>query len=197
MYDPHFLEKSTVLIVDDERDNVMLIGELLKKEYHIKIANNGEKAIDIAQSTTPPDLVLLDIMMMGMDGYEVCRQLKNHPITAEIPVIFLTVKNDVTDESRGLGLGAVDYITKPISAAILMARVKTHLEMKKMQNFLANENHWLEIENQKHTSEMIAIQNVATNALAENSASEWAFREILNITQHVLSKIGCDGKIAS
>jgi len=160
------LEKSTILVVDDALDNLTLIGELLKKEYHIKVANNGEKALKIAQSNTPPDLILLDIMMPKMDGYEVCKQLKSNPTTANIPVIFLTMKNEVEDEARGLGLGAVDYITKPISAAILMARVKTHITMQKMQDYLRNQNSCLEAKAMQHDSEMIAIHNVAINAMA-------------------------------
>ncbi|MDD5228511.1 MAG: response regulator [Methylococcales bacterium] len=134
------LEKSTILIVDDAQDNLTLIGELLKKEYRIKVANNGFKALKIAQSHTPPDLILLDIVMPDIDGYKVCKQLKSNPSTENIPVIFLTTKHEVQDEARGLGLGAVDYITKPISAAILMARVRTHLTMKNMQDFLISQN---------------------------------------------------------
>lgn len=160
------LEKSTVLVVDDALDNLTLIGELLKKQYHIKVANNGEKALKIAQSNTPPDLILLDIVMPKIDGYEVCKQLKSNPTTANIPVIFLTMKHEVEDEARGLGLGAVDYITKPISASILMARVKTHLTMQKMQDFLLNQNNCLAAEAVQRNSEMIAIHNVAINAMA-------------------------------
>ena len=163
---PFLLEKSTILVVDDALDNLTLIGELLRKEYHIKVANNGEKALKIAQSNTPPDLILLDIMMPKMDGYEVCKQLKANHTTVNIPVIFLTMKHEVEDEARGLGLGAVDYITKPISAAILMARVKTHLTMQKMQDFLRNQNSYLEAKATQHNSEMIAIHNVAINAMA-------------------------------
>ncbi len=160
------LEKSTILVVDDALDNLTLIAELLKRTYHIKVANNGEKALKIAQSNTPPDLILLDIMMPTMDGYEVCKQLKSNPATAHIPVIFLTMKNEVEDEARGLGLGAVDYITKPISSAILMARVETHLTMQKMQDFLRGQNSRLEAMAMQNHSEMIAIHNVAINAMA-------------------------------
>lgn len=135
----HLLENSSILVVDDTIDTLKIIGELLKKEFSIKVATNGEMALKIAQSHTPPDLILLDIMLPDINGYEVCKELKKHPETATIPVIFLTAKNEVEDEARGLGVGAVDYITKPIYPAILMARVKTHLLMKKMYDLLANQ----------------------------------------------------------
>jgi putative two-component system response regulator len=135
----HLLENSSILVVDDTIDTLKIIGELLKKEFSIKVATNGEMALKIAQSHTPPDLILLDIMLPDINGYEVCKELKKHPETATIPVIFLTAKNEVEDEARGLGVGAVDYITKPIYPAILMARVKTHLLMKKMYDLLTNQ----------------------------------------------------------
>jgi two-component system sensor histidine kinase/response regulator len=123
-------ERPTILVVDDTPDNLTFISGLLKEHYRVKVANNGEKALTIAGSDSPPSLVLLDIMMPGMDGYEVCRQLKENPKTTKIPVIFLTAKAEVADEQKGLALGAVDYITKPISPPILMARVKTQLQLK-------------------------------------------------------------------
>jgi putative two-component system response regulator len=122
-----FSEKPTVLVVDDIPDNLSLLGTILKDDYKVKVANNGEKALRIARSETPPDLILLDIMMPGMDGYEVCRQLKSDAATRDIPVIFLTARTGMEDEKHGLELGAVDYITKPISPPIVMARVKTTL----------------------------------------------------------------------
>jgi putative two-component system response regulator len=130
------------------------------------VANNGEKALKISQSQTPPDLILLDIMMPVMDGYEVCRQLKANPQTQHIPVIFLTAKTDATDETKGLEIGAIDYITKPINPAILMARVKTHLDIKRMQDFLRNQNSFLEAEIIKRTREITAIQDVTIHAMA-------------------------------
>lgn len=142
----HFLKNSTVLVVDDSPDNLMIATELLRKSYRIKVANNGEKALKIAQSQTPPDLILLDVMMPNMNGYEVCRQLKRDSKTAQIPVIFLTTKSDIDDEAHALGLGAADFITKPVNAPILMARVKTHITMKIMQDFLLNQNRELKAE---------------------------------------------------
>jgi two-component system, sensor histidine kinase and response regulator len=133
----NFNNRPTVLVVDDVPDNLSLMGSLLKGDYRVKVANSGEKALRIARSDTPPDLILLDIMMPGMDGYEVCRQLKADAATKDIPVIFLTAKTDVEDEQQGLELGAVDYITKPVSPPITMARVRNHLELKRHRDHLS------------------------------------------------------------
>jgi putative two-component system response regulator len=160
------LDKFNILVVDDTPDNLIMMSELLKDEYKVKVANNGEKALKISQSQTPPDLILLDIMMPVMDGYEVCRQLKANPQTQHISVIFLTAKTDATDETKGLEIGAIDYITKPINPAILMARVKTHLDIKRMQDFLRNQNSFLEAEIIKRTREITAIQDVTIHAMA-------------------------------
>ena len=160
------LDKFNILVVDDTPDNLIMMSELLKDEYKVKVANNGEKALKISQSQTPPDLILLDIMMPVMDGYEVCRQLKANPQTQHIPVIFLTAKTDATDETKGLEIGAIDYITKPINPAILMARVKTHLDIKRVQDFLRNQNSFLEAEIIKRTREITAIQDVTIHAMA-------------------------------
>lgn len=107
--------KATVLIVDDSPDTLTMLSGLLKDHYRIKIASKGEQALAIAASMPPPDLILLDIMMPEIDGYEVCTKLKADTQTKNIPVIFLTAKTDVADEQHGFSLGAVDYITKPIS----------------------------------------------------------------------------------
>ena len=120
----------TVLVVDDTPDNLTLISDLLMDRYRVRVANSGERALKIAASDDAPDLILLDIMMPGMDGYEVCTRLKNGAATRDIPVIFLTAKVTVEDEERGLALGAVDYITKPISPPIVLARVATQLALK-------------------------------------------------------------------
>jgi class 3 adenylate cyclase len=119
-------EKSTVLIVDDTPANLTLLSEILKSDHRTKVALSGEKALKLAFAN-PPDLILLDIMMPGMDGYEVCRKLKMNPATQGVPVIFVTAMNEIEDEAKGLECGAVDYLVKPISAAIVKARVKTHL----------------------------------------------------------------------
>ena len=147
-------KKQTILIVDDAPDNLALMGSLLKEFYKTKVALNGEKALQIALSQEPPDLILLDIMMPGIDGYEVCRRLKENKATNDIPVIFLTAKAEVEDEQRGLELGAADYITKPISPPIIAARVKTHLRMKAAADFLRDKNAFLEQEVARRTRDL-------------------------------------------
>ncbi|MEO6409410.1 MAG: response regulator [Burkholderiaceae bacterium] len=122
-------DRPTLLIVDDTPANLALLSDVLKSSYRTKVAVDGEKALRIARSPLPPDLILLDIMMPGMDGYEVCRQLKAEPATRDIPVIFITAMGEEEDETLGLALGAVDYVTKPISPAIVKARVHTQLAL--------------------------------------------------------------------
>ena len=160
------LEKPTILVVDDTPENLTLMQALLKDLYRVKGANNGERALLIARSENPPDLILLDIMMPGIDGYEVCRQLKVNPATRDIPVIFLTAKTEVEDEKLGFGLGAVDYITKPVSPPIVMARVHTQLMLKASADFLRDQNEFLEAEVTKRTREVMAIQDVTILAMA-------------------------------
>ena len=116
----------SVLIVDDTVENLDILTEVLKDEYNIKVAINGAMALKVAEKTLP-DIILLDIMMPDMDGYEVCLRLKNNPLTTKIPVIFVTAKNQELDEIRGFALGAVDYITKPINSVIAKIRIRTHL----------------------------------------------------------------------
>ncbi len=122
-------KKQSLLIVDDTPENIDVLDGLLREEYRIKVALSGEKALGIAFSDSPPDLILLDVMMPGMDGYEVCRRLKDNARTKDIPVIFLTAKAEIEDETRGFALGAEDYIAKPISPPIVKARIKTHLAL--------------------------------------------------------------------
>lgn len=123
------LKNATILIVDDLSQNIDVLREILKQSYNLKIATNGARAIKIANGEVKPDLILLDVMMPEMDGYEVCRQLKSNYNTADIPVIFVTAKGDVADESYGFDMGAVDYITKPVSAPLVLRRVQTHLHL--------------------------------------------------------------------
>ena len=155
-----------MLVVDDTPDNLSLMSGLLKDDYKVKVASNGEKALKIAASENPPDLILLDIMMPGMDGYEVCTRLKADATTRDIPVIFLTAKAEIEDEKHGLELGAVDYITKPISPPIVLARVKTHLTLKASADFLRDKNEFLEAEVARRTAEVAAIQDVTILAMA-------------------------------
>ena len=126
-----------ILIVDDMPANIRILGQLLRSRYHIRIATSGEQALSIAATENPPDLILLDVMMPGMDGYEVCRRLKKNTRLSHIPVIFITAKGEVEDETKGLEMGAVDYIVKPFSPSITLARVKTHLELKRQRDELA------------------------------------------------------------
>ena len=158
--------KPTVLIVDDTPENLKLMTGLLAEDYDTRVANNGERALKIAMGETPPDLVLLDIMMPGMDGYEVCRRLKADSRTRDVPVIFLTAKVEVEDEQLGFDVGAVDYITKPISPPIVLARVKTHLTLKAAADFLRDKNEYLEGEVVKRTHEVQVVQDVTIMAMA-------------------------------
>ncbi len=153
-------KQATVLVVDDTPDNLSLMSGLLKDLYKVKVANNGEKALQIAASDSPPDLILLDIMMPGMDGYEVCRRLKEDAGTRDIPVIFLTAKAEVADETRGLGLGAVDYITKPVSPPIVLSRVRNHLELKTARDLLQAHSAQLEIKVKERTAELASLNTV-------------------------------------
>lgn len=128
--------KPTILIVDDERFFINILVDLLKPMYRTVIALNGEQALERSLCDTPPNLILLDIVMPGMDGYEVCAELKKAPPSRDIPVIFLTNRTDVGDETRGFELGAIDYITKPISPPIVLARVNTHLTLERTRKEL-------------------------------------------------------------
>jgi len=156
----------TILAVDDTPVNLSLITGLLKSHYRVKVANSGEKALRIVHSDLPPDLVLLDVMMPDLDGIEVCRRLKDDPRTRHIPVIFLTAMTKSEDERIGLEAGAVDYITKPISPPILLARVKTHLQLKAGRDFLKDKNTYLESEVFRRTREVQAIQDVTIFTMA-------------------------------
>ncbi len=139
-------KKYTILAVDDTPENIDVLDGILHDDYKIKIALNGQKALKIAQSDNPPDLILLDVMMPDIDGYEVCRVLKADKETSEIPIIFITALNKVEDEIKGFELGAVDYIAKPFSPPTVLARVKAHLELRlarenlKKQNEIIKEN---------------------------------------------------------
>lgn len=123
-------DNKLVLIVDDTPTNIGVISGVLNGLYKTKVATNGEKALVLASASEKPDLILLDVMMPGMDGYEVCRRLKANPLTRDIPVIFLTAKTDAVDEENGFEVGAVDYIHKPFSAPLVLARVKTQLALR-------------------------------------------------------------------
>lgn len=129
--------RQTILIIDDTPINIRILSELLMDSYEILFSTNGADGLKRAQSDRP-DLILLDIMMPGMDGYEVCRRLKGDPATEQIPVIFVTALGQEADEAKGLQIGAIDYITKPISPPIVKARVQNHLKLKRYQDMLAD-----------------------------------------------------------
>jgi len=155
-----------VLIVDDNPENLTVIGELLQPEHAVRAANSGPRALRLARLEPRPDLILLDVMMPEMDGYEVLQQLREQPETADIPVIFLTALNGSADEERGLVKGAMDYITKPIRPPILLARVRAQLELKQARDLVRERNHWLEAEVTRRMAENQHIQDVTIHALA-------------------------------
>ena len=150
----------TILVVDDTPTNASLLNRFLNQEYLVKLANNGIKALQLA-AAEPPDLILLDIMMPDMDGYEVCRRLKADPVTQHVPVIFLTAKSETEDEEEGFAVGAVDFIHKPISLPIVAARVRTHLQIKSWQDFLQDRNAWLQREIEQRLSEINRLQDAS------------------------------------
>ncbi|WP_343631828.1 response regulator [Roseateles sp.] len=138
--------RPTILVIDDAPEVLSQIYELLKERYRIKVSTTADSALRIAAEHPQPDLILLDVLMPSMDGYELCRWLKADEATRDIPVLFLTARSDVADESHGLSLGAVDYITKPISPPILLARVRTHLQLKAAADLLRERTALLEAE---------------------------------------------------
>jgi len=158
--------RPSVLVVDDVADNLMLVDGLLQDLYKVKVANSGPTALRIALKKPQPDLILLDIMMPDMDGYEVCRRLKANPATADIPVIFLTAKSSADDEQQGFDLGAVDYITKPIKTALLLARVKSQLSLKEARDALERRSH-----EEKRRLEIALAQQVKLGALKSTFVS--------------------------
>lgn len=155
----------TILVVDDAPANLTLISSLLRETYAVKATNHGARALKIAKDEAP-DLILLDIVMPDIDGYEVCRRLKSDPQTQAIPIIFLTSKSDVESEQLGMSLGAVDYVTRPISPPILLSRVRAHLMDSFHARTLRVNNEYLEYEVNKRSKEMVALQDVTTLALA-------------------------------
>jgi putative two-component system response regulator len=184
--------RPTILIVDDTPDNIMLLSRLLKDKYHTKVATNGSTALQVANATADLDLILLDVMMPGMDGYETCRQLKANPATRDIPVIFLTAKNQVEDEAMGLSVGAVDYLGKPISPPILFARVSTHLTLRAARKQLEEHNQNLERMVRQRTEQLLLMQEaliLAMGSMAETrdgKAAERSGANHIRRTQHYM-----------
>ncbi len=167
-------KQATVLAVDDTVTNIEVVKGVLANDYLVQAAISGPVALKII-AKQKPDLILLDVMMPEMDGYEVCRQLKADPATKDIPIIFLTAKSQEEDEAKGLSLGAVDYIAKPISPPILKERVKNHLLLKASRDYLAKQNEVLEEKVLERTSQLSSLQDVAMvamGALAESRDPE-------------------------
>lgn len=158
--------QATLLIVDDAVENLTVLDALLSPHYQVLAATSGEAALRIATSARPPDMILLDVMMPGMDGYAVFDHLRASPATCGIPVIFVTAMESTEAELRGLNTGAVDYITKPIIPSILLARVRTQLELKQARDLLANHNASLEAEVARRMLENEITQEVSIRALA-------------------------------
>jgi CheY-like chemotaxis protein len=160
--------RQTILIVDDQPLNIDVLYGILHPDYRVKVALSGEQALKLAASAPPPDLILLDIMMPGLDGYEVCRRLKANPFTRSIPLIFVTALSEDEDESRGFELGAVDYVTKPVSPPVVQARVRTHLA-------LYDQNRALEEMVHLRTAE---LQNANTRLRQERARFEWVVKNV-------------------
>lgn len=157
--------KPTVLIIDDSPDVINLLSGLLKNSYKVKAATSGEKGLTIVQNDNSIDLILLDVIMPGLSGFEVCEQLKADANTADIPVIFITGMSDPDDELQGLKLGAVDYITKAMSSAILLARIENYLKIKAANDFLKDKRAFTKADITKKADQLVAIQDIAILAL--------------------------------
>ena len=167
--------KPTILIIDDSPDIINLVSGLLKNSYKVKAATSGEKGLAIVQQDNAIDLILLDITMPDLNGFEVCERLKADLNTADIPVIFITAMNNLDDELQGFNLGATDYIAKPISPALLLARVENYLKIKAANDFLTDKNEFIEAEITKRSQQLSASHDIAMlvlTALAETPSNE-------------------------
>jgi len=153
-------------VVDDTPENLSLLGAVLERSYRVLVAKCGRRALELAQGTPSPDLILLDVMMPELDGYQVLERLRGEASTRDIPVIFVTAMNDVGDEERGLEHGAIDYIAKPIRPAIVLARIRTQLELKQARDRLRDDNTHLEAEIARRMGENQLTQEVSIRALA-------------------------------
>ncbi|MCB5195444.1 HD-GYP domain-containing protein [Deefgea salmonis] len=158
-------DRRTILLVDDTPNNLTVLNAILKDQYKVRIANNGEQALRLAERLPLPDLILLDVMMPGMDGFEVCRNLKKNTITADIPVIFLTAKTQEIDEINGFNVGAADYLHKPLSPAIVLIRVRNILLMQDLKNSIREHNLLLEDRVAQRTQELYKMQDAIIMAM--------------------------------
>ncbi|MBF0460545.1 MAG: PAS domain S-box protein [Magnetococcales bacterium] len=175
--------KPSILIVDDAPENLDVLKRALMDEYRVRPVLNGPLALRLAAMEPQPDLILLDIMMPGMDGHEVCRQLKRNLHTQDIPVIFVTAKADIEDEQDGLQLGAVDYITKPISPPIVRARVRTQLALRHLRQEMEEKNRRL-----------CEVNECLTNRMEQLSAAEDRFRSLVQTIPDIVYKIDTAGR---
>jgi putative two-component system response regulator len=158
--------RSSVMIVDDIPQNILLLSEILRDDYRVIAAKSGERALSLLESGICPDIILLDVMMPDMDGYAVMKRLKKMPAVSNIPVIFVTAKNQVVDEARGLELGAVDYISKPVNPQLLLLRVKAHIASKAFADLQRNKVTQLEDVVRERTQEIRSLQDVTILALS-------------------------------
>jgi putative two-component system response regulator len=159
--------QATVLIVDDDTGSLAVLGSLLQPHFNVLAAPFGERALQIAAGAPKPDLILLDVLMPDMDGYETLGRLRANPATRDIPVIFVTGLDSTEDEEKGFELGAVDYIAKPYRAHIVLARVRTQLELKRARDWLRDQNAFLETEVARRIRDTLLIQDITINAFAE------------------------------
>ena len=156
----------TILIVDDSPENLTVLSDLLQPSYRVRVATSGQKALRVVGTAPRPDLILLDVMMPGLDGYQVFERLRADPATRDIPVIFVTAMGGTEAEMHGLESGAVDYITKPVVPPLVLARIHTQLELKQARDWLRNQNSYLEAEIARRMAENEMIQEVSIRALA-------------------------------
>lgn len=159
-------QRPTILIVDDTADNLTVMGGLLRAHFRVRVASAGEEALRLLSQADLPDLILLDVMMPGLDGYGVLQRLRDDERLRDIPVIFVTAMDADEDEQRGLNLGAVDYVTKPIRPAILLARVNAQLELKRARDWLQDQNGYLEREVRLRMRENELVKDLSLHALA-------------------------------
>lgn len=189
--------QKTLLVVDDTPDNLILLGEILTPHYRVRVANSGANALKAAVTEPRPDLILLDVMMPEMDGYEVITHLRANPKTREIPVIFVTAMDATEDEIHGLELGAADFITKPMRPPIVLMRVRGQLELKEARDQMHDQNIWLEAEVKRRMRQNQMIQDVSMRALAslaearDNETGRHILRTqgYVNILAHELAKM--------
>jgi putative two-component system response regulator len=160
------LHRPVLLLVDDTPQNLTVLGEILRNDYRVRAVTSGARALAAAASPPRPDLILLDVMMPEMDGWEVLAALRAEPLTRDIPVIFVTALAEAVDEERGLAAGAVDYIAKPYRAQVVLARVRTQLELKRVRDLLADHNAFLESEVARRVADLARAEEATIHALA-------------------------------